>query len=715
MDNLLSGKNPYNIDEAVADPAMFFGHSEVLAWIKESIHAEQLNEPLILFGSPGVGKSSILKQLEMGCLGEVTAVIQADMKGLPLENLSSFLWTLAEKINKETVSPDVEILVSPVEYKRFSAEPAAAFDDFVSIIFEERLEGKQLILAFDDLDILAGQSQEGYPEHEILTYLHDLLQREEKLSYIFTLNGPVDKLPEDALAPFNLSKRFKVTNFDLETTLTFLRQSALFNTSAVVGEYIYNLTGGHPGDIQRFCHELYERRRHNQLRHITLADVVAVTKQSKGINDFQTAVYRNLTEQSITIMEKDANAENAAGTVFQKRKLIPKRVSGRLGIMLFIFLIAGLAGGRLILTSVLERPEATNVLGYITMTAPSAGLETRTNAAVVPDQTISPTGTRPQTSNISSSTTTGTVTADPTPTSTETPQSPTSPALTPTDIPTPEPTQFPGSDELPAVITRDPDGMPMLLIPGDTFVMGTPESNPSAGFDEVPEHEVTISTFYMDKYEVTVAQYAAFLNGLGTYEDGCQEVDCAWPRGIIGYTSYLLEVGEGDNLTYAAMEGFENYPINHVSWYGADSYCQAMGARLPTEAEWEYAARGVDGRIYPWGNDPPDKTRAVYFSNTYDDLKPVDALPDGASPFGVFGMAGSMWEWVSDWYDPNYYSESPTENPQGPEDGEGKVVRGGAWPNNNQEDRIRSANRNWREANYFSPDLGFRCAYEMVD
>jgi formylglycine-generating enzyme required for sulfatase activity len=255
----------------------------------------------------------------------------------------------------------------------------------------------------------------------------------------------------------------------------------------------------------------------------------------------------------------------------------------------------------------------------------------------------------------------------------------------------------------------------MLVIPGGTFTMGALESDPSAGFDEVPEHEVIVDTFYLDKFEITVAQYAAFLNTLGTFEGACQEIDCAWPRGLIGYTSYLIQVDEDDVRTYEAMEEFENYPINHVSWYGADTYCRAVGARLPTEAEWEYAARGSDGRVYPWGYEPPDETRAVYFSTSYTDLKPVDALPDGASPFGIYGMAGSMWEWVSDWYDPNYYTNSPVDNPSGPEDGEVKVVRGGAWPNNNQEDRIRSANRNWREIAFFSPDLGFRCAYDLED
>jgi formylglycine-generating enzyme required for sulfatase activity len=255
----------------------------------------------------------------------------------------------------------------------------------------------------------------------------------------------------------------------------------------------------------------------------------------------------------------------------------------------------------------------------------------------------------------------------------------------------------------------------MLVIPSGTFVMGAPESDPSAGDDEFPEHEVTVDTFYMDKFEVSVSQYAAFLNTLETYREACANIDCAWPRQIIGYTSYLMEIREEESVTYEAMEGFEDYPVNHVSWYGANSYCQAVGGRLPTEAEWEYAARGTDGRVYPWGDDPPNWTRAVFFSSAYSDLKPVDALPDGASPFGVFGLAGSMWEWVSEWYGYDYYQNSPAENPLGPEDGESKVVRGGAWPNNNQADRVRSANRISRDPSFFSPDLGFRCAYTLTE
>jgi formylglycine-generating enzyme required for sulfatase activity len=116
--------------------------------------------------------------------------------------------------------------------------------------------------------------------------------------------------------------------------------------------------------------------------------------------------------------------------------------------------------------------------------------------------------------------------------------------------------------------------------------------------------------------------------------------------------------------------------------------------------------------MYPWGDNPPNPDRAVYQSESFENLKPVDALPDGVSPFGLYAMAGSVWEWTADWYDESYYEQSPTHNPTGPENGINKVIRGGGWPYNNERDRIRSANRSTLVPDFFSSTTGFRCAYD---
>ena len=151
---------------------------------------------------------------------------------------------------------------------------------------------------------------------------------------------------------------------------------------------------------------------------------------------------------------------------------------------------------------------------------------------------------------------------------------------------------------------------------------------------------------------------------------------------------------------------YRDHPVTHVDWNQARAYCAWAGVRLPTEAEWEKAARGTDGRIYPWGNSAPDDRFANY-GNIIDGTTPVGNYPEGASPYGALDMAGNVWEWVNDWYDSDYYSQSPSENPQGPATGESRVLRGGAWVYD--DDSVRSAYRyNYNPDSWYF-DLGFRC------
>jgi formylglycine-generating enzyme required for sulfatase activity len=220
--------------------------------------------------------------------------------------------------------------------------------------------------------------------------------------------------------------------------------------------------------------------------------------------------------------------------------------------------------------------------------------------------------------------------------------------------------------------------------------MGCDSSNPAetCSSDEQPLHTVTLSAYSIDKYEVTNARYKACVDAGG----------CTAP----------WSVNSDTRSPYYGTSTYADYPVINVTWHQASAFCAWAGKRLPTEAEWEKAARGSsDTRKYPWGDSAPDCTKANFSSSCVGDTSRVGSYPSGASPYGVMDMAGNVWEWVNDWYDGNYYSVSPSVNPQGPSTGSWRVLRGGWWDNVGS--GVRSADR----VNYL-PDLwnfnfGFRC------
>ena len=197
--------------------------------------------------------------------------------------------------------------------------------------------------------------------------------------------------------------------------------------------------------------------------------------------------------------------------------------------------------------------------------------------------------------------------------------------------------------------------IPMAEIPAGEFAMGS--DGGQALEDERPMHRVWVGRFSMDLHEVMTAQYAEFL--AVTHRPAPWQwntVDLSQPR---------------------------DRPVIGVDWSDADAYCRSKEKRLPTEAEWEKSARGTDGRLYPWGNQAPSKDLANFalgarFSYSQV-LMPVQSYEQGKSPYGLYQMAGNVWEWVKDWYAANYYEVSPERNPQGPEEGQFKVLRGGSW------------------------------------
>ncbi len=264
------------------------------------------------------------------------------------------------------------------------------------------------------------------------------------------------------------------------------------------------------------------------------------------------------------------------------------------------------------------------------------------------------------------------------------------------------------------------DSSMMIRIPAGEFWMGSPEGE--GDNDERPQHKVYLSEYYIDKYEVTNEQFERFVKATGHQTDAerlgsgyvCDKDSSKWidKKGVSWRTYY----------SYATR----NHPVVLVSWNDAKAYCDWAGKRLPTEAEWEKAARGTDARQYPWGNSAPGSSRNGNFVDEaakrqfpnwtvisgYDDgylyTAPVGTYPAGASPYGCLDMAGNVWEWCNDWYGENYYSTSPSNNPEGPSSGSFRVNRGGSWYYGAR--YLRCANRAGGGPSYRDGGLGFRCS-----
>ena len=244
----------------------------------------------------------------------------------------------------------------------------------------------------------------------------------------------------------------------------------------------------------------------------------------------------------------------------------------------------------------------------------------------------------------------------------------------------------PSAQATPTVVGA-PEGM--VFVGAGEFIMGSPEGE---GLDnEHPQRTVYLDAFYIGKYEVTNEQFAQFVDATG-YTTDAETAGWGW-----AWTGEDWEEVEGADWRHprgpgSSIEGKMDHPVVQVSWNDADAYCQWAGVRLPTEAEWEKAARGTDGREYPWGNSAPDGSKLNYcdvncelawkdssVDDGYTDTAPVGHYEAGKSPYGAYDMAGNVWEWVADWYDADYYSKAPERNPQGPDSGEKRGVRGGSW------------------------------------
>lgn len=285
----------------------------------------------------------------------------------------------------------------------------------------------------------------------------------------------------------------------------------------------------------------------------------------------------------------------------------------------------------------------------------------------------------------------------------------------------------------------------MLLVAGGRFTMGRDEGE----INERPSHKVTVGAFAMDRTEVAASEFAEFLNASGNAGERYFTPD---ERATVVVAP--ADGGTGANR-FAARPGYERHPANNVSWLGADAYCQWRDKRLPTEAEWEKAARGTDRRRFPWGQRAPGEELArfgqLWQEKRLDVLVPIDRFPEGASPYGLLNMSGNVLEWVGDWYrqnlcdfcnpdaEPNLElvlqlsgrsadrtdaeaagteharrqrQAPPRIDPLGPAAGVFKVLRGGSWQES-REDDLATTRRFWLDPAQRSPHTGFRCVKDV--
>ncbi len=240
----------------------------------------------------------------------------------------------------------------------------------------------------------------------------------------------------------------------------------------------------------------------------------------------------------------------------------------------------------------------------------------------------------------------------------------------------------------------------MVRVPAGWFLMGSDKKVDKNAYPaELPQRKVYLDDYEIDKYEVTTVQFLKFV--------------LATNRAPLIDWQY-----DGGNF----QETMASHPVMHVSWDEAEAYCKWAGKRLPTEAEWEKAARGEDGRIYPWGNQMAGLSRAN-FGRTglsgpvrdrperlllYPPIISVDKYDNAVSPYGVFQLSGNVAEWVADWYDPKYYASAPERNPKGPEKGTQRAFRGGGWIDSTPS--VRAAQRNGTDPKTKMNWMGFRCA-----
>jgi hypothetical protein len=294
--------NPFVVGEPIAGDSLFIGRQSIFIWLQEQTRKNGGSTPLILEGMPGIGKTSILKQVMSGRLNEGIIPVYFDLNELPSESLSDFLWSIAKSTMK---SLELHGFQEPSLEKRLLVlRPWQAFNQHFWQYIPQAVGERKILFAFDNFNSIVNNGRDNEKLAVLRQRLFSLFESQDNIQMLVTLTGRFEAFDLNSLAPFQNARNQRVPAFTEDETNELLRQAGSFPIFSDLVSYIYELTGGHPGDIQRLCHTLHERGRKNRLRQITLADIVFALENNFQPRDFHTAVYRRKSEHSIQLSER---------------------------------------------------------------------------------------------------------------------------------------------------------------------------------------------------------------------------------------------------------------------------------------------------------------------------------------------------------------------------------------------------------------------------
>jgi len=291
--------NPFVVGEPIAGDSLFIGRHSIFKWLDEQCRKIGSSTPLIIEGMPGIGKTSILKQVASGRLNEGIIPVYFDLGEMPSESLSDFLWSIAKSTMK---SLELHGLQEPsLEKRLLILRPWQAFNQHFWQYIPQAVGERKLLFAFDDMNALISSGKDKDNLAALRHKLFSLFESQNNFQLLLALTGRFEAFDPLNLAPFQNALNLRIPAFTQDETIELLRLAGSFPVFSDLVAYIYELTGGHPGDLQTLCYALHNQGREQRLRQITMADIVFILENQFQPRDFHTAVYRRKSEHSIQL------------------------------------------------------------------------------------------------------------------------------------------------------------------------------------------------------------------------------------------------------------------------------------------------------------------------------------------------------------------------------------------------------------------------------